>query len=184
MVQTQFHKKIQIFRSDNGKEYFNKILGSFFLEIGIVHQSSCNNTPQQNRLAERKNKHLLEVAQALLFTTKVPKYLWGEAILPTTYLINRMPSKVLNFETPLKNFHKFYPMNRLSSTLPLKKFGCTTFVHIHDHNRGRLEPQARKCVLLVMLPIKKDTNVLTRFLKKNVCHHGCNIFRINTIFHY
>ena len=148
MVQTQFHEKIQIFRSDNGKEYFNKILGSFFLKIGIVHQSSCNNTPQQNRLAERKNKHLLEVAQALLFTTKVPKYLWGEAILPTTYLINRMPSKVLNFETPLKNFHKFYPMNRLSSTLPLKKFGCTTFVHIHDHNRGRLEPQARKCVFV------------------------------------
>ena len=62
MVQTQFHKKIQIFRSDNGKYYFNKILGSFFLETRIVNQSSCNDNPQQNGLAERKSKHLLEVA--------------------------------------------------------------------------------------------------------------------------
>ena len=111
MVQTQFHEKIQIFKSDNGKEYFNKILGSFFLEIGIVHQSSCNDTPQQNGLAERKNKHLLEIARALLFTTKVPKYLWDGVILTTIYLINRMSGKVLNFETPLNIFHKFYPLN-------------------------------------------------------------------------
>ena len=75
MVQTQFHEKIQIFRSDNGKEYFNKILESFFLEKSIVHQSFCNDTPKKNGLAKRKNKHLLKVARALLFTTKVPKYL-------------------------------------------------------------------------------------------------------------
>ena len=67
MVQTQFHKKIQIFRSDNGKEYFNKILGSFFLEIGIVHQSSCNNTPQQNGLAERKNQTLVRSSPSITF---------------------------------------------------------------------------------------------------------------------
>ena len=77
MVQTQFHEKNHIFRSDNGKEYFNKILEIFFLETGIVHQSSCNDISQQNGLVEKKNKYVLEVAQALLFTTKVPKYLWG-----------------------------------------------------------------------------------------------------------
>ena len=121
MVRTQFHEKFQIFRSDNGKECFNKILGSFFLETRIVHQSSCNDTPQQNGLGERKNKHLLEVARVFLFISKVPKYLWGEALLTATYLINRMPSKVLKFETSFNIFHKFYHMHRLSSTLPLKK---------------------------------------------------------------
>ena len=134
MVQTQFHKKIHIFRSDNGKEYFNKILGSFFLETRIIHRSSSNDTPQQNGLAERKNKHLLEVARVFLFITKVPKFFWGETFIIATYLINQMPSKVLNFETPFNIFHKFYPMHRPSSTLPLKKIGCTTFVRIHDHN--------------------------------------------------
>ena len=69
MVKTQFKKKIQILRSDNGREYFKNVTGQFFfLEKGIVHQSSCVDTPIQNGLVERKNKHLLEVARALLFT--------------------------------------------------------------------------------------------------------------------
>jgi IS30 family transposase len=107
MLQTQFQKNIQILQSDNGREYFKNMLSQFFLEKGLVHQSSCVNTLQQNGLAERKNKHLLEVAWALLFTNQVPKYLWGEAVLTTTYLINRMPNKVLSFETPFDVFHKF-----------------------------------------------------------------------------
>ena len=81
----------------------------------------------------------MTVARALLFTTTVPKYLWGNVIHIATYLINWMLSKVLNFETPLDIFRKFYLRNRLSSTLPLKILGCTTFVHIHDHNRGKLK---------------------------------------------
>lgn len=91
IVCTQFQEKIQIFRSDNCKELFSTILGNFFLLKGILHQSSCNDTPQQNRVAKRKNRHLLEVAKALCFTSKIPKYLWDEAILTATYLINRMP---------------------------------------------------------------------------------------------
>ena len=41
-----FKKKIQMFRRNNGKEYFKKILGTYFLEKGMIHQSSCNDTPQ------------------------------------------------------------------------------------------------------------------------------------------
>ena len=44
MVQTQFQEKIKVFRSDNEKEYFNKILEKFFEKKKIVHQSSCNDT--------------------------------------------------------------------------------------------------------------------------------------------
>lgn len=77
MIQTQFQTKIKIFRSDNGKEFFNQVLGSFFGEKGIIHQSSCPYTPQQNGVAERKNRHLLEVARAISFQIRVPKYLWG-----------------------------------------------------------------------------------------------------------
>jgi hypothetical protein len=72
------------------------------MENGIVHQSTCVNSPQQNGIAERKNRHLLEVARALLFSTKVPKYLWGEAVLTAAHLINRMPSRVLNLKTPFE----------------------------------------------------------------------------------
>ena len=62
---------------------------------------------------KKTNKHLLEVAWALIFTNQVPKYLWGEVVLTATYLINRTPNKVLNFETPFDVFLKFFPTNRL-----------------------------------------------------------------------
>ena len=155
MIQTQFQVKIKVFRSDNGREYFNKHLSKFFLENGIIHQSSCVDTPQQNGVAERKNRHLLEVARALLFQNKAPKYLWGEPILTGTYLINRMPSKILNFRTPLDVFTSAFPNNRLSCTLPLKIFGCTVFVHIHEPNQGKLEPRAKQCVFVGYAPNQK-----------------------------
>ena len=46
----------------------------FLKEKGIHHQSTCVNTPQQNGIVERKNKHLLEVAHAIMFSMNVPRY--------------------------------------------------------------------------------------------------------------
>ena len=76
-----------------------KFWENFFLEKGIVNQSSCKDTPQHDGVAKSKNKHLLEVARALLFSKNVPKYLWGKAILTAKYFLNRMPSRILNFQT-------------------------------------------------------------------------------------
>lgn len=67
MVQTQFQKNIKIIRTDNEREYYNSILGDFFAANGMMHQSSYSDTPQQNGVAERKNRHLLEVTTVLLF---------------------------------------------------------------------------------------------------------------------
>ncbi|RVW35073.1 Retrovirus-related Pol polyprotein from transposon TNT 1-94 [Vitis vinifera] len=68
-------------------------VGGFLAQEGIVHLSSCVDTPQQNGIAERKNRHLLEVARSLMFSMNVPKLFWGQAILTAAYLINRMPSR-------------------------------------------------------------------------------------------
>ena len=100
MIKNQFTTDIQIIHSDNAKDYFNSQLNQYFQSHGIIHISSCVQTPQQNGIAERKNRHLLEVARSIMFTSQVPQYLWGEAILTATYLINRMPSRVLKFRTP------------------------------------------------------------------------------------
>ncbi|KAL5804087.1 hypothetical protein ACOSQ3_030887 [Xanthoceras sorbifolium] len=86
-------------------------------EKGIYHQSTCVDTPQQNGIAERKNRHLLEVARALMFSMNVPKYLWGEALLTAAYLINRMPTRVLKYQTPLMHFKHYFPLPR-----PIKIF--------------------------------------------------------------
>ena len=88
---------------------------------GIVHHSSCNDTPQQNGVAKRKNRHLLEIDRALLFSTKTPKYLWGEAVLRAAFFINRMPMRVLHFQKPMDVFKKFFPTSRLVNNISLKK---------------------------------------------------------------
>ena len=66
----------------------------FFDKKGILHQSSCTNTPEQNGIVEHKNKHLLEVASMMMFYMNLPKYLWRDAVLIASYLINRMSSNV------------------------------------------------------------------------------------------
>ena len=78
MVENQFQTKISILRSDNGIEFYNDCLGDFFLiEKGILHQSTCKNTPQQNGIVERKNRYLIEVGRVLMFHMNVPTHLWG-----------------------------------------------------------------------------------------------------------
>ena len=91
MVQNQFGVKIKSFRTDNATEYFNQVLSPYFQSQGIIHDSSCVNTPQQNKVAERKNGHLLNITRALLFQGNVPKSYWVKAVLIATYMINRLP---------------------------------------------------------------------------------------------
>ncbi|RVX11422.1 Retrovirus-related Pol polyprotein from transposon TNT 1-94 [Vitis vinifera] len=149
MVQNQFNSKIQVLKSDNAKEYFTSSLSTYLQNHGIIHISSCVDTPQQNGVAERKNRHLLEVARCLMFSSNVPNYFWGEAILTTTYLINRMPSRVLTFQSPRQLFLKQFPhTHAASSDLPLKVFGCTAFVHVYPQNRSKFAPRANKCIFL------------------------------------
>ncbi|CAH9080868.1 unnamed protein product [Cuscuta epithymum] len=155
MVQTQFNTNIKMVRSDNGREYFSQTLNSFFAEKGIIHQSSCINTPAQNGIAERKNRHLLEVTRAIMFSTKIPKYLWGEAVLHATYLINRMPSKILGFKSPINTLQNCFPTNRFIGTLPLKIFGCTVFIKNPDKSASKFDPRGTKCVFLGISSTKK-----------------------------
>ena len=71
-----------------------------------------------------------------------------EAVLTTTYLIYRMPSRVLKFKSPLKTFHSLYLTLQLVCRVPLKLFGCTAFVHVHPQNRGKLDARALKCIFV------------------------------------
>ena len=54
LIKTQYNEDLNVFRTDNGTEYFNSILDEFLIKHGIIHQSSCVNTPQQNGISERK----------------------------------------------------------------------------------------------------------------------------------
>ncbi|KAE8672369.1 hypothetical protein F3Y22_tig00111843pilonHSYRG00119 [Hibiscus syriacus] len=119
---TQFSFVTKVIRSDNGTEFFNSHCSPFFSSLGILHQSSCVQTPQQNGVAERKHRHLLEVARALRFQSKVPIKFWGECVLTSCFIINRLPSSVLQWKTPYELlYHKAPDMNIL------KVFGCLCY---------------------------------------------------------
>ncbi|RVW75978.1 Retrovirus-related Pol polyprotein from transposon RE1 [Vitis vinifera] len=102
MIETQYNAKVRVLRSDNGGEYQSFDLQKYLEGHGIIHQTTCSNTPQQNGVAEQKNRHLLEVVRASLIAAKTPISYWGEAITSAAYLINRIPSSSINFQTPLQ----------------------------------------------------------------------------------
>jgi hypothetical protein len=133
MIRTQFNAQVQVVKSDNRREYLKKGFNAYFQQNGIIHQTSCVTTPQQNGIAERKNRHLLEVARSLCFAMHVPKRFWGDAILTAAFLINRMPSRVLHqFKTPLHTLSQHHSLPSLLN-IPPKVFGCTCYIHVHQH---------------------------------------------------
>ena len=166
LIENQFQTKINILRTDNGKGFFNQYLGNFLIEKGIQHQSTCPYTPQQNSVSERKNRHLLEVSRALMLSMNVPKYLWGEAVLTAAYLINRVPSRVLNHQTLLNFFKNWFPENWLTTNLPLKVFGCTMFVHVPNISRSKLDARAEKCVFIGYAPNTRGYKCFNPVTKK------------------
>lgn len=109
LIKNQFGKGVKSFRSDNRTEFVNNQMGMFCKTNGIVHQTTCTYTPQQNGIVERKHRHLLNVARALLFQSNVPARFWSDCVLTAVYLINRTPSLVLNGRTPYELVYGFEP---------------------------------------------------------------------------
>ncbi|XP_071715107.1 uncharacterized protein [Rutidosis leptorrhynchoides] len=119
----------------------------FCEERGIIHQTTCPHTPQQNGVAERKNRILLEITRALMIESNVPRSFWPEALATATYLVNRLPTRALELKNPLEALTKFYkPPSNL--TLRPRIFGCTVFVHIPKIERTKLDACAEKCVFV------------------------------------
>ncbi|GJV13453.1 cysteine-rich receptor-like protein kinase 8 [Tanacetum coccineum] len=140
-VETQFKTKIQKIRSDNGTKFANNTLTEFFNTKGIIHQTSCPYTPQQNARVERKHRHLLEVARALQFQANLPKHLWGYCILTATYLINRLPSKILNYKSPYELLY-----NQPPPLDHLRTIGCRSYVH--QNTSDKFHPRAIPTILI------------------------------------
>ena len=107
-VKNQLDRKIKAIRSDRGGEY-EAPFGDFCSQHGIIHQTTAPYSPQQNGVAERKNKTLKEMMNALLLSYGLPHNMWGEAILSSNYILNRIPHKKTN-----KSSYELWKGQRLS----------------------------------------------------------------------
>jgi hypothetical protein len=101
-----------------------------------------------------------------MFSTNVPKLFWREVVFTVAYLINRMPSRILKFQTPCHDLFKFFPHTKTIFSLDPKIFGCSVFVHIHQYNHGKLDPKSIKCIFLGTLQTKRVTSVILPSPKK------------------
>lgn len=100
-VLAKFGTKISLLTTDNRGEYESNEMITFCKRKGIKKVETIPYTPQQNGVAERFNRTLIEKVCAIIIESDVPKYLWGEAIYAATHVVNRSPTKALtSFKTP------------------------------------------------------------------------------------
>ncbi|XP_071687950.1 uncharacterized protein [Rutidosis leptorrhynchoides] len=149
LLKNQFNKTVKCFRSDNGTEFINSRVSEFVQNNGIIHQTSCAYTPQQNGLGERKHRHLFNVARALMFQGRIPLRFWDECILTAVYLINRTPTSLLNGKCPFELIYK-----RILNLSHLRVFGCLAFSTILN-NKDKFSERSEKCVFLGYSSVKK-----------------------------
>jgi len=146
--------KVKTLRSDNGSEYQSSELQSFLSEKGIRHEKSAPYTPQQNGVAERFNRTILDTARSLLHHHNLPKKLWTEAVLTAVYLNNRRATTSLSDTTPYELF-----VGRKPSIDHLKIFGSTVWTFIHDAYRRKLDPKGMKGIFVGYQPLSKAYRV-------------------------
>lgn len=141
-VARQFNKQIKIFHSNGGGEFINSKLSSHFLSTDIVHQISAPYTPEQTGMVERQHRTIRELGMTMLFHCGAPLFLWVEAFT-AVYLMNRLPSSALNFETPYFALHGTHPI--YSS---LRAFGSKCFPYTWDTRRHNFDPKTLICIFV------------------------------------
>ncbi|CAH9124297.1 unnamed protein product, partial [Cuscuta epithymum] len=158
MVRNQFNTRIKVVRADNGTEFHP--LRSYFQKEGVLFQTSCVGTPQQNGRVERKHRHILNVARALRFQANLPISFWGDCILTASYLINRTPSLLNDGKTPYEMLYDVTP-----SYAHIRIFGCLCYVAIKSTDK--FQERGRKCVFLGYSYTQRGWKVMDLETKKH-----------------
>ncbi len=130
MVEKEKGVSIKCLRSDGGGKYFSNEFIEYLKEHGIQRKYLCGYSPQQNGIAEKKNRHIVEITHAMLNEKNFPNYFWAEAVAIIVYIMNRAPTTTIHGMTPKEKFTSKKP-----NVSHLKVFGCIAYVHVPDEKR-------------------------------------------------
>lgn len=136
-MKTQFNAKPKNFRSDRGGEYLSNKFQDYLSDNGIKFECTVCYAPEQNGVAERKNRTLVEAVRALLSSSSLPKRFWAEAMNNACQTFNCIPNDELN-RTPYEKFFNKKPK------MDLYEFGCEVFVMIPTQLRKKLGRKAER----------------------------------------
>ncbi|GKV39169.1 hypothetical protein SLEP1_g46977 [Rubroshorea leprosula] len=134
--------KIKRFRSDRGGEYDSNEFNKFIQSLGIIHETTPPYSPSSNGVAERKNRTLIDLTNAMLVSSCASSNLWDEVVLTACYILNRIPNKKTNL-TSFELWRGYKP--NLSY---LKAWGCLTYVRLTNPKRPKLGAKAATCVFI------------------------------------
>lgn len=143
LVENQTGHRIKALHSDNGKEFCNSTMDKILKDSGIQRRLTVPYTPQQNGVAERKNRTLVETARCLLAQSNLPAHFWGEALNTANYLRNRCISKSLNGDTPYKLWK-----GKIPDASHLRSFGSKVLVLNKNPTKGKFKPRAIEGIFL------------------------------------
>ncbi|GJT86536.1 putative ribonuclease H-like domain-containing protein [Tanacetum coccineum] len=121
--------RVKVIRCDNGTEFKNRVMNQFCEMKGIKREFSVARTPQQNGVAERKNRTLIEAARTMLADSKLPTTFWAEAVNTACYVQNRVLVIKPHNKTPYELF-----LGRKPALSFMRPFGCpVTILNTIDH---------------------------------------------------
>ncbi|XP_076901307.1 uncharacterized protein LOC143555679 [Bidens hawaiensis] len=138
-----FNNIVKRIRSNNGREFTSNRMLNFYTKHGILLETTCPHTPQQNGVVERKHRHLLETARVLKFEAKLPTHFWGECIMTEAYIINLLPSEIIENKTPYEIIYGQKPDYE-----SLKVFGCLAYYHNTETRGDKFEERGRQGIFL------------------------------------
>ena len=141
-VENQLERKIKRLRSDRGGEYFPKIFDEFCEEHGIIHERTPPYSPESNGIAERKNRTVTDLVNSMLDTAGLSKAWWGEAVLTSCHVLNKVPNKNQD-QTPYEMWN-----GRKPSLSYLRTWGCLAKVNVPIPKKCKLGPKTVDCVFL------------------------------------
>ena len=140
MVTKECGEPIMKLRTDNGGEYMSKDFQAYLTLNGIEHQLTIPHSPQQNGVAERLNRTLMESARAMLSHANLPNKFWAEAVATAAYLRNRTTTSAN--EEQLTPFEKWY--GHKPNISHLRVFGCAAYSHVPSTERRKLDKKAQR----------------------------------------
>ena len=108
-------------------------------DSGIVAQFTMPWSPEQNGVAERRNRTLMEMVRSMISRTNLPCFLWGEALKTALYILNRVPTKAVSL-TPFELW-----TGRKPSLNHLKVWGCLVEVKLYNPTLSKLDSRTTRC---------------------------------------
>lgn len=149
IVERETGTRIKTLRTDRGGEFCSREFQAFCETYGITRHLTAPYSPQQNGVVERRNRTLLGMTRSILKHMSVPNYLWGEAVRHSTYLINRVATRVLS-QTP---YHVY--KGKKPNVEHIRVFGCLGYAKIDSGHLRKLDDRSRKLVHLGTEPGSK-----------------------------